>query len=279
MKALIIGGGFVGKNLADYFKAPFTSTSGEGKSIKLDIKDRKKTKAVIEKFKPDVVINASGLTSVDQCELNRADAMEINGTAVENIVNACDKIGAKFVQISTDYVFSGKKGNYSEDDSPNPINYYGLSKLIGEEEAMKHGDAIILRISTPYGKNQSKKVTFQDFVAKSLKEGKAVDIVADQYTSPTYIGDIPKAIEQLYNYKQKGIFHLGSSRISRYAFAVKLSQKLNLPKGKIRKAKLSDMKFKAPRPSDTSFNCKKISKFFKISDLDKSMTAMVKGSL
>lgn len=274
MNIFIIGGGFVGKNVATYFNSKFTTASGTGKSIKLDIRDSEATNKTISKIKPDIVVNASGITGVDKCESVKEEALEINGTAVKNIVNACRDTGAVLVQISTDYVFDGIKGKYLESDPTNPINYYGYSKLIGEEEALEYEKSIILRISTPYGHNYSKKVTFQDFVINNLKAGKTIDVAADQYTSPTYIPDVPKAIEKLHKNKQTGIFHLGCrERISRYTFAIRLADALGLPKEKINRVNLSDLKFKALRPSDTTFNCDKISKFFKISELGESLSS------
>ena len=184
IKVLVIGGsGFVGSHLMRYFAASGTSSTGVDGLIKLDIRDSNQIRRVIGETNPELVINSSGLTNVDYCETHPEEALEINGTAVGNIADCAEENGSILCHISTDYVFPGSSGNYREEDRPDPVNSYGISKTIGEE--MLNGrKKIVLRISTPYGINYSRrKKTFLEFVVSNLMEGKKIRIVTDQFTS------------------------------------------------------------------------------------------------
>lgn len=273
MNVLVIGGtGFVGYYLMRYFAAQGTSSSGTPGFIDLDITDRDTLKRVIRKVDPTVVINSSGMTSVDECERRPENAMNVNGKSIDDLAGICSKKGIKFVQISTDYVFDGKAGNYRESDPTNPINQYGLSKLEGEKAALAH-DSIVLRISTPYGINHStKKKTFFDYVVDNLSSGNEIRIINDQFTTPTFVEDIPRAIRELIRADEKGIFHLGiREKLSRYDFALKVAEFLGLDQEKIIPVGVDDIDFLAKRPRDTSLNVSKITRYLFMENLDSSL--------
>lgn len=279
MNVLVIGGtGFIGQHLMRYFVAEGTSTVEKRGFIKLDITDRNSLKKVIEKTKPSVVINSSGMTAVDECERRPEDAMKINGKSVEALSSICHKKKIKFIQISTDYVFDGKSGSYREQDRTNPVNQYGLSKLEGEKAALMH-DGIVLRISTPYGVNYiHRKETFFDFVIENLTFGNEIRIVNDQFTTPTFVNDIPRAIMELIRSDESGIFHLGlREKISRYDFAIKIAEFFGLEKEKIIPVSLDDISFLAERPRDSSLNVNKITRYLFMESLDGSME-MIRNS-
>ena len=273
IRVLVVGGsGFVGRHLTNYFASQGTSQSGEPGFMKLDIRDPETTRKVLKQISPDLVINASGLTSVDYCESHIEEAISINAHAVGILADAAEECGARLCHISTDYVFSGDRGNYSEDDETGPINAYGRSKLLGEE-ALKGRKCIIIRISTPYGINLSgKKTTFMDFVISSLRSGKRIRIVTDQFTTPTYTGDIPIAIERLFSLHKTGIYHLGSKEcISRHSFAEILADVFSLDRGLIDQVKTSEMGFIAKRPLNSCMNVSKISEIIEINEIRKNL--------
>lgn len=274
MKLLVFGGsGFVGRYILKELGGIGTSSSGIEGFTKLDISDRLETINLVKEIKPEVVVNCSAIADVDACERDKETAMKINGYSVANVVEAAKSTGSLLVHISTDYVFDGEKGDYSEEDPTNPINAYGLSKLKGEEEALKYGKTAVIRISTPFGINYgAKKKSFAEFIINNLKEGKEINVVTDQYTTSTYLGDLVKAIKELYNKKESGIFHLGiRERLSRYDFALEIADSLNRDKSLIKPSKLDDFKRIAKRPKDTSLNSGKISKIIDITPLKEAL--------
>ena len=118
----------------------------------LDISNRSDVKSLVTSFRPDVILNAAAMTNVDECERGREQAWKANVTAVENLTEVSRRIGAKLIHVSTDYVFDGKTGNYTEDDRVNPVNYYGKTKLAGENVLVSSGiNYAVLRTIVVYG--------------------------------------------------------------------------------------------------------------------------------
>ncbi|MEM0061298.1 MAG: SDR family oxidoreductase [Fervidicoccaceae archaeon] len=275
MKILVIGAsGFVGYYIRKYFNADGTSSTFKEGYKKLNIANKEEVFNFIRANKYDLIINSAAIANVDECEKNPEIAKLINGTAVEWISSASQEIGAKFVQISTDYVFDGTRGDYKENDKPNPINEYGKSKLLGEENAIKYNkNSLVLRIEMPYGINLAKnKEVFFETLLKNLSEGKEVKVAADQIISPTYVEDIPRAIDVLVSKDQKGIFHLASKeKLSRYDYAIKIAEVFRFNKDLIRKVMLDDLKLVAKRPKNTTLNTDKISNYFTIESLEKNL--------
>jgi len=121
-------------------------------SLKLEITNLSEVLNLFQKLEPDIVIHTASETNVDKCETEKEHAWKINAEGTRNIAVACSKVGAKLVYISTDYVFDGEKGNYDEQDKPNPINYYGVTKLEGENQVINNcKNYVILRTSVLYG--------------------------------------------------------------------------------------------------------------------------------
>ena len=121
-------------------------------SLELDITYATKVSNLLSEIKPDVVIHAASETNVDKCEIEKERAWKINAKGTLNIAKVCRKVSAKLIYISTDYVFDGEKGLYDERDEPNPINYYGITKLEGEKQVIAHcKNYAILRTSVLYG--------------------------------------------------------------------------------------------------------------------------------
>jgi dTDP-4-dehydrorhamnose reductase len=272
MKTLVLGGsGFVGYYITKYFKGIGTSSSQKEGYIKLDITNEMKVKETLQNMKPDLVINSAAIADVDLCEKEADKAMLVNGTSVEWLAELSSKINAKFIQISTDYVFDGEKGDYTENDKPNPINEYGKSKLVGENNALKY-DSIVLRIEMPYGVNLSKnKNVFFESVLRSFKQNKPVNAATDQIISPTFVEDVPRVINALVENNQSGTFHLASKeKLSRYEFVEKMADVFGFSRGGINPTSLDYFKFIAKRPKKTSLNIDKISKIVNIDYLEEN---------
>ncbi len=264
IKTLVIGGsGFVGMHLVRHFSCQGTSRSANSGFLAMDILSPTSVRKVIGGVNPDLVINASGLTNVDYCENHPEEAMKVNGYAVQTLADAAEENGSEFFHISTDYVFSGQKGNYSEDSETEPVNEYGRSKLIAEN-ILAGRKCTILRISTPYGINYSgRKKTFMEFVLSALMKKRTIRIVSDQFTTPTYVDDIPRVIEKLYTAKRHGIYHLGSAEcVGRLEFSLLLAEVFSLDVSSIMAVKTGDLGFNARRPLNTCMNISKVSGIF-----------------
>jgi dTDP-4-dehydrorhamnose reductase len=175
----------------------------------IDITSFESTRRVLLTLKPRVVVNAAAYTDVDGCECNRELAMQVNGEWVAHLALAVREIGAKLVQISTDYVFDGKKESpWLENDSTAPLSVYGESKLAGELNARLVEDHLIVRTQWLYGHNG------KNFVETMLRLGgekKELAVVDDQSGSPTWTGDLSLALKALIDRGCRGTYHVANA--------------------------------------------------------------------
>jgi len=193
----------------------------------IDICKTESVKGMIYTFKPDFVINCAAYTKVDECEENYKNAEKINGLAISNIANFCKDIDSTLVQISTDYVFDGNlelNCNYTEDMTANPINAYGKTKIIGEQCAMIAKKYYILRTSWLYGKGGN---NFVDTMLKLSETKNEVDVISNQYGSPTSVASLVDIIEQFIELEPEyGIYHTVNSEYTSRVEFTKLIYKL-----------------------------------------------------
>ena len=227
----------------------------------------------ISKIKPEVIIHTAALTNVDDCEANKELAYKINAEGTRRIAELATELGAFIVYVSTDYVFSGDKGLYKEADEPNPIDYYGYTKLLGEQ----YCDSVA-RPCVIYGaKPASGKVNFALWLVKELKNKEKIKIVTDQYVTPTLNTNLAKMLLEIAERRLKGIFHLaGKERVSRYEFALRIATKFGLDEDLILPSKMADMGWLAARPKDSSLDTAKASRCLneKPYDLDTALTML-----
>lgn len=220
-----------------------------GTDIKeLDITKEKKIYEFIRENKIKLIINCVGYNDVDSAEdLGKELCREINQNSTKILAEAAKKIGGEFVTFSTDFVFDGLKNEpYNEKDIPNPISFYGKTKLKGEEEGLKVCEKIFLiRTSWVFGKANN---NFNYQVIKWSKESKKLFVVDDQISSPTYSKDLAEFTWELVKTKQYGLYHFSNSgEASKYEQARYLLEKISW-KGKIKRAKTKDFNLRAPRP-------------------------------
>lgn len=221
----------------------------------LDITSKSDVKSLVTSFRADVIINAAAMTNVDACEAQRELAWKINVHGVENLVDVARNLGAKLIHISTDYVFDGLQGPYAEDDRPNPINYYGKTKL-ASENAIRTGDApyAIVRTIVLYGCGKNVKQNFALWVIENLKNRKPIRVATDQISNPTYVDDLAFCILRIVEEESEGIYHLsGSERLSRFEFAQRVSKVFGSDAGLIEPVKTEDLRQPARRPLNTGF--------------------------
>ena len=221
----------------------------------LDITSKSDVKSLVTSFRPDVIINAAAMTNVDACESQRELAWKINVHGVENLVDVARTIRAKLIHVSTDYVFDGLRGPYEEDDRPNPINYYGKTKL-ASENVVRTGDIrfAIARTIVLYGCGKNVKQNFALWVIDSLKNGKPIRAATDQISNPTYVHDLAFGILRIIEQDAEGVYHLsGSERVSRYEFAERAAAVFDFDKGLITPVKSEELQQAARRPLNTGF--------------------------
>jgi dTDP-4-dehydrorhamnose reductase len=231
-----------------------------GTPVKLDLLDREEIAEVVAKTKPDAVVHAAALTDVDLCERERGLAEKVNHEATRTLSESAKKAGAYFLFVSTDYVFDGERGMYREEDQTNPISVYGLSKLRGEQSVEASGaESCIARASVVYGARPAAgKVNFALWLIKSLRKGERVKILKDQYVSPTLNLSCARTIIEALERRVTGTFHMaGASRVSRYEFAVALADTFGLDSTLIEPVLMSDMRWLARRPKDSSLDVTK----------------------
>jgi len=239
-------------------------------SLRLEITNLNETLSIFHKLEPNVVIHTASETNVDKCETEKEQAWKTNVQGTRNIAEACKNVGAKLIYISTDYVFDGKKGLYNEEDKPNPVNYYGLTKFEGERQVIEHSNNYaILRTSVLYGWHPWKQ-NFATWVINQLKQEKEINVVDDHYNTPTLADNLAEITIEVTERDRRGLYHAsGSERISRYKFAKQIARTLNLNAELVKPVKMSQLTaWIAKRPRDSSLNTSKIQKQLKTKPLN-----------
>ena len=230
-----------------------------GIPVRLDITDESAVERFITSEAPSAVIHTASLTDVDLCEDQPELAMRVNGASVGHLARSCSKVGSFLVYVSTDYVFNGRRGNYREDDETDPINSYGRSKLLGENQTKQYADDfLIARTSVVYGWGREHRPNFATWLLGKLQAGDEAKVVADQFSSPTFNTELAKMIIEAAQRRITGIMHLaGATRTSRFEFAVKLAGAFNLDPKLAQPVSSNSVGWKAMRPPDSSLDVTK----------------------
>ncbi len=228
--------------------------------VEIDILDKEQTTREIARIRPEIVINTAALTNVDMCESKPELAKLANSVAPSNIAQACREYGAKMIQISTDYVFSGENGMYNENSPTSPIQEYGKTKLRGEQNAIEilGSDVCVIRTSVVF---DGKSKNFVKWVLDSLRSGEEIRIVQDQWVSPTSTRYISDSIMDLISEDFSGMINVSSSpKISRLEMAMVIAEKLDLNRRQISPISMEDLNWSAKRPRDSSLDCSLLTK-------------------
>ncbi len=260
MKVLITGiNGMLGtalystlKDKHEVYGIDIVNPSGGSRNFNIDLTDFEIANKTITKINPDVVIHTVALTDVDKCETDPDLAYKLNSVATRNVAVCCQRFDAAMLYVSTDYVFSGKPSKasingYTEFDDVCPLSVYARSKYEGERYVQSLlNKYYITRTSWLYG---SRRKNFVTQIADALKEGKPANMAEDMVSSPTYVNDLAFAIAKLIDSGKYGLYHLTNSGFaSRYDIAMEISKMMDLPAGKIKKVKLSELNLPAVRP-------------------------------
>lgn len=225
--------------------------------VPLDVTSPQDVRLIFQDFAPDVVVNCAAMTQVDQCELSREECWKVNVDAVEHLAKSCKSTGARMIQVSTDFIFDGMDGPYAEDARPNPISFYGKSKLAAENATRgagldKWGIArTVLVFGTGNGLTRS---NFARWVIDSLSDGRPIEVVNDQWRTPTYAPDLAAGIERMVRFHKTGLYHIsGRELLTVYDFARTIADVCELDASLIRPTDAGHFRQTALRPARTGF--------------------------
>jgi dTDP-4-dehydrorhamnose reductase len=243
--------------------------------VQLNIADRDETMRLVKKVRPEAIVNTAALHNVDYCETHHEEATKVNIEGVRNLADAAQENDSRLIHLSTDYVFDGNSGHYSELDSPHPLHFYAETKLEAEKVAADLPSYAVARPSVIYGWNpleaggvpssSGKTINFAMFVLDKLKKNEAVKAVRDQYSSPTFADNLAEALLRLARHSENGVFHTaGKSCMSRYEFAIKLAEIFAYPTRLVEPVYTSDFKQLAKRPKNSCLRVEKAEQTLKI---------------
>lgn len=210
---------------------------------------------LIARCRPDAVVHCAAWTDVDACEIALERAMHVNGAVPGFLAEAARRSARTFVYISTDSVFDGSTGSYTEGDAPNPINVYARSKLHGESAVQAAWDEALIVRTNLFGWNAQPKKSLAEWVLAKLRGGETVPGFQDVYFNPLEAGELASVTLGLVEKKACGIVHVGASdSCSKYQFARMTADVFDLNAQRVLPALSSDVSFRASRPLNTTMN-------------------------
>lgn len=289
IKIFVSGNGILGTALCSELAKKYRVTNGYHSNLinitggdlqyaKIDICDARSLKQ-LEDIIPDVIIHTAALTDVEACEKNPQLAHQVNVIGTGNLLSYARKFKSKFIYISSDYIFDGEKGDYSEQDRSNPLNVYGRTKLEAEEKILEYGGSLSIR-TTFFGWHPDKsKWHFSSWIIDSLAENKKIFVNHDQKNSIMFSKDLAAIVGQMLNAGLSGVYNIaGRDSLSIYDIALEFSKVFNLDRRLIEPVSLNYIGEKfglmARRPRDTSLNVCKIE-----TALEKKMPSIKQGIL
>ena len=269
-RILITGGsGFLGSVLGKILSARYELYAAHlnsqvplsGQALRFDIRDAEQVARAFATARPDCVIHTAALTKPDYCQTRLEETQAVNVTGTRHIVEGCKAVGARLIHISTDLVFDGKKGNYSEDDPTQGTNEYSRSKIAAEQVVLAESpNAVILRLSVLYGPRYAAHPCFLDEILGRWQQDQAMAFFTDQYRNPTFAPQVADAVERiLAQPRVHGLFHLGGAeRLSRYEFASIVARVVGARTQLVGRSSMFDHPGPAVRPQDCSLVSEKI---------------------
>ena len=253
VKILIVGNGFLGKNLHNVaIKNKISIEISDYKKNGIDVTNIASIDKFFEIHCPEIVVNCSVISQVDECEKNPKHALNVNAYGAENVAKVCKKYNTKLIHISTDSVFNGKKGMYTESDKLEPKNEYARTKKIGEELVRKTLDNHIIIRTNFYGKNENGNNLF-DWILNSLENNEKITGFSDVIFNPLEINNLCSMIIELISSKFLGTIHLTSNEIfSKFEFCKKIAFYLEYPEELVKKGISTNANLIAKRPLNTT---------------------------
>lgn len=231
--------------------------------VSIDITDAFLLQKKLQEYTPDVIVNTAAMTNVDACEDNKAACDILNIDVVRFLKEYSEKTNTHLIHLSTDFIFDGKNGPYKEIDTPNPLSYYGMSKLKSENILTQSKiDYTIIRTILVYGKVfDMTRNNIVLWVKQMLEDKKEITIVNDQYRMPTFVEDLALACRLAMDKKITGVFNVSSSTLlSVYEIAQQIAEVFKLDKSLIKPISTQVLNQKAKRPFKTGFDLTKTKK-------------------
>ena len=225
------------------------------RAYQLDLMDSDKLSLLFNHVKPDAVIHTAAIANIDTCEYNKELAWRVNVEITQTLAELCRKSGAKMIVCSTDTVFDGKKGFYTEKDTPHAVNHYAKTKIEAERIVLDASPRnIVVRLSLVMGLPvMGKGNSFLADTIEKLKKGESVKFPENEIRTPVDVITVGSALSELAGCNYGGIVHLsGNTRINRYLMAVGIAETLGYNPGLIQPTDSNAMEGRAPRPNDAS---------------------------
>lgn len=273
-KILIIGQGFLGSSFQkiavknDFSTFGTYHTKSIPNCISLDISNIDDVEKIVKQLNPDFIINFASQNDLDFLESHPELAMNVNCIGASNIAQIANETKVKMLHISTDSVFDGTRGNYSENDIPNPINVYAKSKYEGELNVLKKSKNSIIARTNFYGINNEEKY-FLNWVLRQLKNNIPMTGYTDVIFSPLNTVNLSHMLLELLQTSFTGIIHLSSNNsFSKYDFISKIISSLNLSHSLVIPGNIPLDNFKAKRPKNTSLSNKLASNILKTKTIE-----------
>ncbi len=269
MKILVTGGnGLLGQKLIQLLntdpevelvataRSPLSLPLKKGVYQKMDIENKEDIVTTFFEHKPEIVINTAAMTQVDDCETQKEKCWKANVTSVELLTEACQWYNTHLVHVSTDFIFDGTHGPLDENEKPAPVNYYGESKLAAEEVIKSSSiDWSILRTVLVYGITPDmSRSNIVLWVKNSLEQGKKINVVNDQWRTPTLAEDLAMGCYLAAKQKAKGVYNIsGKDFMSPYDIAIQTAKFFKLDTSLIQATNSTQFKQAARRPLTTGF--------------------------
>ena len=256
MRVLITGAdGMVGRAVVEHCAARGDMVMAHNRQA-LDITDKRAVSAGFKHDAPDVVINCAAWTDVDGCQSDTQRAFEVNAQAVETLAMNSRSCGARFITISTDFVFDGAKGSfYTQRDDPNPLSVYGESKLQGERRAqIAYARTIVVRTGWVVGVGGR---NFLSTIIERARKGEHLKVISDAFGTPTAAGDLAARLRELARLDLPGVYHVVNSGagVSYEEFTVAALKVAGCGKAEIESISMDTLHRPAPRPRDSRLRC------------------------
>lgn len=277
-RLLIVGAsGLVGSRLArlaenryEVFGTYFSHRLEGPNIVPLDTRDRRAVMDLVERVKPAFIVDTHSLNNVDYCEVHREEAWDTNVGGPRNVAEAAKQFGSKYVFLSTDYVFDGRKLKYTEKDKPRPQSYFAMTRVVVEQmlEAFDM-NYVVARPSVIYGRGGLNKVNFAVWLVNKLRAREPVTIVNDQKNNPTFADNLVEQLFGLYEKDATGVFHItGSQCLSRFDFSREIARRFDLDAELIKPITTPELHQIAPRAPTVNMSTAKVQRLTGIPTLD-----------
>jgi dTDP-4-dehydrorhamnose reductase len=269
-KLLITGAsGFIGGNLAirassnwdvyaTYHQSAVTLKNVQ-RLLPMDVTNTKSVRSLFHDISPNVVVHCAALANMNYCADHPDLAQKINVLGTANIASMCQEVGSQLIYLSTDMVFDGARGFYSEDDIPNPICVYGKTKFAGEKVVLSHScDRSIIRVAWTLGVSTNESISFAEKMIARLQREIPVFLFTDEYRSPIYITSLCDAILKIAERQETSIFNLGGTdKISRYEFGLLVADIFGFRRDLVVGTTTKAFGFRDKRPQDCSLDSRR----------------------